>query len=54
MQTAQGAGMQTLEMHLRDLVNQGLITRETAIEKTGKPEMFAEQDEAVNPRGRGR
>ena len=54
MQTAQGAGMQTLEMHLRDLVNQGLITRETAIEKTGKPEMFAEQDEALNPRGRGR
>jgi len=45
MQTSNAAGMQTLEAHLRVLVDQGLITRETAIEKTGKPEMFLEQDQ---------
>lgn len=44
MQTAQGVGMQTLEMHLRELVDRGLITKETAIEKTGDPKMFDEQD----------
>ncbi len=54
MQTSQGAGMQTLEMHLRELVARGQITKETAIEKTGKPEMFAEQEQAANSRGRGR
>lgn len=54
MQTSQGAGMQTLEMHLRELVARGQITKETAIEKTGKPEMFAEQDQAAQSRGRGR
>jgi twitching motility protein PilT len=54
MQTSQGVGMQTLEMHLRELVARGQITKETAIEKTGKPEMFAEQEQAANSRGRGR
>jgi len=54
MQTAQGVGMQTLEMHLRELVARGLITKETAIEKTGKADMFAEQEEAGSHRGRGR
>lgn len=54
MQTAQGVGMQTLEMHLRELVARGLITKETAIEKTGKADMFAEQEEASSSRGRGR
>ena len=47
MQTSQGAGMQTLEMHLRELVEKGQITRETAIEKTGNYDMFKEQDAAV-------
>lgn len=45
MQTSQSQGMQTMEMHLRELVDKNLITRETAIEKTGNSEMFAEQDE---------
>lgn len=44
MQTSQNIGMQTLEMHLKDLVNRGLITRETAIEKTSNPAMFDETD----------
>ncbi len=46
MQTSQNAGMQTLEMHLLELVDSGLITRETAIEKTGNRNMFQELDEA--------
>lgn len=50
MQTQQGIGMQTLEMHLRELVDRGLITRETAIEKTGNVDMFKEQDEAKKGR----
>jgi twitching motility protein PilT len=55
MQTSQGAGMQTLEMHLRELVDRGLISRETAIEKTGKEDMFKEMDEAASAsRGRYR
>jgi twitching motility protein PilT len=52
MQTSHGAGMQTLEMHLRDLVDAGLITKETAIEKTGRPDMFQEQEAASGQRGR--
>lgn len=47
MQTSQGVGMQTLEMHLRELVDRNLITRESAIEKTGHPEMFKELDQAA-------
>jgi len=46
MQTSQGIGMQTLEMHLRELVDKNMITRETAIEKTGLPDMFKELDAA--------
>jgi twitching motility protein PilT len=46
MQTSQGIGMQTLEMHLRELVDRNLISRETAIEKTGLPDMFKELDAA--------
>ena len=44
MQTSQNVGMQTLEMHLRELVDRNLITRETAIEKTGNADMFKEMD----------
>jgi twitching motility protein PilT len=47
MQTSQAVGMQTLEMHLRDLVGRGLITKETAIEKTGNPDMFKELEAAT-------
>lgn len=47
MQTSQNVGMQTLEMHLRELVDKGQITRETAIEKTGNQDMFKEQDSAL-------
>ncbi|MCO6430778.1 MAG: type IV pilus twitching motility protein PilT [Deltaproteobacteria bacterium] len=47
MQTSQGVGMQTMEMHLRELVDRNLITRETAIEKTGNPDMFKEMDEGI-------
>ena len=46
MQTSQGVGMQTLEMHLRDLVARNLVSRETAIEKTGNAELFKEMDAA--------
>ena len=42
MQTQQGAGMQTLEMHLRELCSKGMITKETAIEKCGNLDMFKE------------
>lgn len=40
MQTSQGVGMQTLEMHMLDLVDRNLITEATAIEKLGKPDLF--------------
>lgn len=50
MQTSQGQGMQTLSMHLMDLVNQNLITRETAIEKSNDPKLFKEADEALADR----
>ena len=47
MQTSQAVGMQTMEMHLRELVDRRLISRETAIEKTGNADMFKEMDEAA-------
>jgi len=47
MQISQNVGMQTLEMHLRELVSKNLITRETAIEKTGNADMFKEMDQAL-------
>jgi twitching motility protein PilT len=43
MQTSQGVGMQTLEMSLRELFDRGLISRETAIEKSGRPELFPDR-----------
>lgn len=43
MQTSQGVGMQTLEMSLRELLDRGLIDRATAVEKSGKPELFPER-----------
>ena len=50
MQTSQNVGMQTTEMALRDLVARNLISRETAIEKTGDANMFKELDEAAGNR----
>ena len=45
MQTSQAAGMQTMSMHLLELVDRNMITRETAIEKSGNPHLFKEMDE---------
>lgn len=42
MQTSQGIGMQTMEMALKDLIRRGLISRQTAIEKSGNSEAFKE------------
>ena len=44
MQTSASIGMRTMEGALIELVNKNLITRETAIEKTGNPNMFAEMN----------
>lgn len=52
MQTQQSSGMQTLEMHLKQLHERGVIDRDTAIEKSGNPDLFKEQDEAISM-GRG-
>ncbi len=52
MQTSQGAGMQTMEMHLKELVDRNQITRETAIEKSGNPDLFKEMDEALKSKKR--
>jgi twitching motility protein PilT len=51
IQTSQGIGMQTMEASLRELYDRGLISRETAIEKTGRPELFPEV-QVVGTRGR--
>ena len=42
MQTSQKLGMQTMDMALIELVEKNLITKETAIEKSGNPELFKE------------
>ena len=44
MQTNQHIGMGTLEMALVKLFHQNLITRETAIEKSGDPDIFDSND----------
>lgn len=54
MQTQQQSGMQTLAMHLETLMAQNLITRETAIEKSGNPDLFKEQDGAYQSRNGAR
>jgi len=53
IQTSQGVGMQTMEASLRELYDRGLISRETAIEKTGRPEIFPEA-QVASTRGRMR
>jgi twitching motility protein PilT len=52
IQTSQNVGMQTLEMHLHDLVQRGLISRQAAIEKSGNAEMFREADQSLAAPGR--
>ena len=47
MQTAQGIGMQLMEMHLKELVDRKLITKDTAIEKSGNPNLFAEEEGGI-------
>lgn len=47
IQTSQNVGMQTLEMHLRELVGRNVITRETAIEKSGNLDLFKEIDQRI-------
>jgi hypothetical protein len=39
-----------MQMHLLELVENGSITRETAIEKTGNPDLFKEIDEGIGGR----
>jgi twitching motility protein PilT len=51
MQTSKGVGMQTMEMALMELVDRNFITRETAIEKTGNPDMFKEIDDGLSAKG---
>ncbi len=45
MQTSQGIGMQTMDMAIAELLEQGKITRETAIEKAATPDLFKEEDD---------
>ena len=44
MQTSQAIGMQTMDMAIANLLEAGLITRETAIEKAPHPEEFKEKE----------
>lgn len=41
MQTGQSLGMRTMEMSLIELAQSGAITRETALEQSGNPDLFA-------------
>ena len=54
MQTQQGSGMQTLEMHLKELFEHNLITREAAIEKSGNPDLLKELEGAAPAKARVR
>jgi twitching motility protein PilT len=51
MQTSRGIGMQTMEMHLMELFEKGLINRETAIEKSGNADFFKEVDQPLGGKG---
>ncbi len=54
MQTSRGIGMQTMEMHLMELFEKGLIDRETAIEKSGNVDFFKEVDQPGTKGGKTR
>lgn len=45
MQTSQGIGMKTMEMSLIELYDRGLITAETALEKSNNPNLFQAEGE---------
>ena len=51
MQTSRGIGMQTMDMHLMELYEKGLIDRETAIEKSGNADFFKEVDQSTATKG---
>ncbi len=42
IQTGQQFGMQSLDLHLKELVNKGLITKEEALKKALDPKLFGE------------
>lgn len=50
MQTQTQAGMQTLAMHLMELVDRNMITKEMAIEKSGDPNLFQELEQGKTAR----
>jgi len=54
MQTSQGAGMKLMEQALMDLANDGKITRETAIEKSGNAGLFDQLDNTPKKAAFGR
>jgi twitching motility protein PilT len=45
IQTGQQFGMQSLDNHLKELVNKGLITKEEALKKALDPKLFGESPE---------
>jgi len=47
LQMSRAIGMQSLEWHLRELVKQNLITPETAIAKSGNPDILTQSDDAL-------
>jgi twitching motility protein PilT len=50
IQTGQQSGMQSLDSHLKELVNKGLITKEEAIKKALDPKIFGESpDRPLSP-----
>jgi len=54
MQTSQGSGMKLMEQALMDLANEGKITRETAIEKSGNPGLFDQLESGPKKSAYGR
>jgi twitching motility protein PilT len=53
IQTGQQYGMQSLDAHLRELVNKGVITKEEAIKKALDPKIFSENPDRPPVRRNG-
>ena len=53
IQTGQQYGMQSLDSHLRELVNKGIITKEEAIKKALDPKIFSESPDRPPVRRNG-
>jgi len=51
IQTSQGVGMRLMEASLLELVDKNIISKDTAIEKTGNPNLFGDAKQAVNGTG---